>query len=66
MMNKLKQHLYDDPDQVIADARLIIENCRVYNDEESEICKVRMRLFMDILQELFFAYKIAFMYTMRI
>lgn len=41
MMNKLKQRLYDTPEQVIADARLIFENCRTYNEEESEICKVR-------------------------
>lgn len=40
IMNKLKQRLYDTPDQVIADARLIFENCRVYNEEESEICRV--------------------------
>lgn len=40
IMNKLKQRLYDTPDQVIADARLIFENCRIYNEEESEIYRV--------------------------
>ncbi|VDN05609.1 unnamed protein product [Thelazia callipaeda] len=40
MMNKLKQKLYDTPDQVVADARLIIANCRIYNEEDSEIYEV--------------------------
>lgn len=44
MMNKLKQRLYDTPEQVIADARLIFENCRTYNEEESEICKCADKL----------------------
>ncbi|OZC11716.1 Bromodomain protein [Onchocerca flexuosa] len=44
IMNKLKQRLYDTPDQVIADARLIFENCRIYNEKESEICKCAIKL----------------------
>ncbi|VDK76079.1 unnamed protein product [Litomosoides sigmodontis] len=44
IMNKLKQRLYDTPDQVISDTRLIFENCRIYNEEESEICKCATKL----------------------
>ncbi|MCP9261431.1 Bromodomain adjacent to zinc finger domain protein 1A [Dirofilaria immitis] len=44
IMNKLKQRLYDTPNQVIADARLIFENCRIYNEEESEICRCATKL----------------------
>ncbi|KAL3994071.1 ATP-utilizing chromatin assembly and remodelling N-terminal family protein [Acanthocheilonema viteae] len=44
IMNKLKQRLYDTPEQVIADARLIFENCRIYNEEESEICRCASNL----------------------
>lgn len=40
MMNKLKQRSYDRPDQVVADAHLIFDNCRLYNEENSEICRV--------------------------
>uniref|UniRef100_A0AAF5RW45 Bromodomain containing protein n=1 Tax=Wuchereria bancrofti TaxID=6293 RepID=A0AAF5RW45_WUCBA len=49
IMNKLKQRLYDTPDQVIADARLIFENCRIYNEEESEIykCANKLEQFME-------------------
>lgn len=39
-MNKLKRRLYDNPEEVISDIKLIFENCRLYNDENSEIRRV--------------------------
>uniref|UniRef100_A0A915BX97 WAC domain-containing protein n=1 Tax=Parascaris univalens TaxID=6257 RepID=A0A915BX97_PARUN len=38
IMNKLKQQLYDTPQQVVSDTRLIFDNCRIYNENGSEIC----------------------------
>lgn len=44
MMNKLKQQLYDRPEQLVADTRLMFDNCRIYNDEASEICRCADKL----------------------
>ncbi|KHN78097.1 Bromodomain adjacent to zinc finger domain protein 1A [Toxocara canis] len=38
MMNKIKQQLYDTPQQVVSDTRLMFDNCRIYNQHGSEIC----------------------------
>ena len=40
MLNKLKNHQYDSPDEVRADAALMISNCRTYNEDGSEISQV--------------------------
>ncbi|KHJ92892.1 Bromodomain protein [Oesophagostomum dentatum] len=37
MINKIKQHVYDTPEEVRSDAYLIIANCKEYNEEGSEI-----------------------------
>ncbi|KAK5967106.1 Bromodomain adjacent to zinc finger domain protein 1A [Trichostrongylus colubriformis] len=37
MINKIKQHIYDTPEEVRSDAYLIIANCKEYNEEGSEI-----------------------------
>lgn len=44
IMNKLKQQLYDTPQQVVSDTRLIFDNCRIYNENGSEICDVCLAL----------------------
>uniref|UniRef100_A0A0N5AJC7 Bromodomain adjacent to zinc finger domain protein 1A n=1 Tax=Syphacia muris TaxID=451379 RepID=A0A0N5AJC7_9BILA len=40
MMNKIKQQLYNKPEEVVADAHLMFQNCRIYNEEGSAICGV--------------------------
>ncbi|PIO64285.1 Bromodomain protein [Teladorsagia circumcincta] len=40
MINKIKQHVYDTPEEVRSDAYLIIANCKEYNEEGSEIFDV--------------------------
>lgn len=37
MINKIKQHIYDTPEEVRSDAYLIIANCKEYNEEGSDI-----------------------------
>ncbi|WKX97823.1 hypothetical protein Q1695_013476 [Nippostrongylus brasiliensis] len=37
MINKIKQHVYDTPEEVRSDAYLIVANCKEYNEEGSEI-----------------------------
>ncbi|KAK6058075.1 Bromodomain protein, partial [Cooperia oncophora] len=47
MINKIKQHIYDTPEEVRSDAYLIIANCKEYNQEGSEIvdCAEQLELF---------------------
>ncbi|VDM60546.1 unnamed protein product [Angiostrongylus costaricensis] len=40
MINKIKQHVYDTPEEVRSDAYLIVANCKEYNEEGSEIYNV--------------------------
>lgn len=40
MINKIKQRVYDTPEEVRSDAYLIIANCKEYNEEGSEIYDV--------------------------
>ncbi|VDK43074.1 unnamed protein product [Anisakis simplex] len=49
MMNKLKQQLYDTPEQVVTDAKLMFDNCRIYNQDGSEIvgCADKLEEFME-------------------
>uniref|UniRef100_A0A7I4Y4F8 Bromodomain adjacent to zinc finger domain protein 1A n=1 Tax=Haemonchus contortus TaxID=6289 RepID=A0A7I4Y4F8_HAECO len=37
IINKIKQHIYDTPEEVRSDAYLIIANCKEYNEEGSEV-----------------------------
>lgn len=52
MINKIKQHIYDTPEEVRSDAYLIIANCKEYNEEGSEIYDCAEQL-EDFFQEKF-------------
>ncbi|KAK6738536.1 hypothetical protein RB195_020564 [Necator americanus] len=52
MINKIKQRVYDTPEEVRSDAYLIIANCKEYNEEGSEIYDCAERL-EDFFQERF-------------
>ncbi|KJH42715.1 Bromodomain protein [Dictyocaulus viviparus] len=55
MINKIKQHVYDTPEEVRSDAYLIIANCKEYNEEGSEIYDCAEQL-EDFFQEKFQAF----------
>ncbi len=40
MLNKLKNRVYDEISEVVADVKLIVANCRRYNEDDSEISQV--------------------------
>ncbi|CAI4232066.1 unnamed protein product [Auanema sp. JU1783] len=56
MMNKIKNRCYDSPEDVREDLSLLISNCKLYNEEGSEIFECAVQLdgfFDDNIKELF-------------
>ncbi|CAI2336307.1 unnamed protein product [Caenorhabditis sp. 36 PRJEB53466] len=45
MMNKIKQRIYNQPVEVRNDFRLILSNCEIYNETESEIYQLSRQLY---------------------
>ncbi|PAV74422.1 hypothetical protein WR25_02423 [Diploscapter pachys] len=50
LMNKLKQRVYDTPEEAREDFNLIVTNCKTYNEEGSEIyeCAQEMEEFLKL------------------